>query len=225
VKKAIILILCLALVFTGLSCDDGEDTDDIITEMVASGLVTLSDSYIEGYVNSLELLALTQEVRSGQWEVMEGLLEEVESNQAGALLWFALPDGSYYTVETGEADKNLSDRDYFPGLMDGNEVLGSLVYSKATGRTSIIAAVPVVMEEEVIGGLGASIFLDDLSTMLKTTLDLPDDMVFCATDAEDTVALHSDIELIFSQNPDLPEDAVSKTSPLTGWKFSLGFKD
>jgi len=224
-KRIIILILCLALVFTTLSCDNEEDSDDVNAEIVVSGLVSLADMYIEGYVNSLEPLALTQEVQSGQWEVMEGLLEEVNSNQAGALLWFVLPDGSYYTIETGKTDQNLSDRAYFPGLMDGNEVLGPLVSSKATGKTSIIVAVPVVTEEEVIGGLGASIFLDDLSTMLKTALDLPDDMVFYATDDEDMVAIHSDMELIFSQNPDIPQDAVSKTSLLTGWQFFLGFED
>jgi len=225
VKKVFILVLCLALVFTILGGDEQEDSDDINVEMGVAGLVSVSDIYIESYINSLKPLAMTQEIQSGQWEVMEGLLDEVNSNQTGALLWFVLPDGSYYTIETGKTDQNLSDRDYFPGLMAGNEVLGPLVSSKATGKTSLIVAIPVVKEEEVIGGLGASIFLDDLSIMLTTALGLPDDAVFCATDDEGTVALHSDTELIFSQNPDLPQDVVSKTSPLIGWQFSLGFED
>jgi len=192
--------------------------------MVISGLVALADAHIEVYVNSLEPLALTQEVKSGQWEVMKGLLEAVNNNQTEALLWFVLPDGSYYTVEKGKTDQNLSDRDYFPGLMGGNEVLGPLVASKVTGKKSIITAVPVEIEGEVIGALGASIFLDDLSNMLTTALDLPNGMVLCAIDDENMVALHSDTELIFTQNPDLPQNAVFKTSPLTGWEFSLGFE-
>lgn len=224
-RKFIILVLCLVLVFTTLGCEDQKGSDDFHMEMEVSSLVALADIYIESYINSLEPLAITQEVKSGQWETIMGLLEKVNSNQAGALLWFVLPNGSYYTVELGMTDQNLSDRDYFPGLMAGNEVLGSLVYSKATGKTSIIAAVPVVKEEEVIGALGASIFLDDLSTILAAVLDLPYDMVFGATDNEGTVALHSDTELIFDQNPDIPHDAVFKTSPLTGWRFFLGFKD
>jgi len=213
-------------VFTTLSCGNQENSDSVDTDIVISGLVALADTHIEGYVNSLEPLALTQEVKSGQWEVMKGLLEAVNNNQAEALLWFVLPDGSYYTIEKGKTDQNLSDRDYFPDLIiDGKEVLGPLVESKATGNKSIIAAVPVKVEGEVIGALGASIFLDDLSNMLTTALDLPSGMVFCAIDDENMVALHSDTELIFTQNPDLPQNAVFKTSSLTGWEFSLGFED
>ena len=226
VKKVIIILgLCLALIVTTLGCGGGEGSVKINMEMGVSALVALADSYIEGYVNSMEPLAMTQEVQSGQWEDMLGLLEKVDDIQIAATVWFVLPDGSYYTVELGKTDQNLSDRDYFPGLMAGNEVLGPLVFSKSTGKASVIAAVPVVREDEVIGALGASIFLDDLSTMLAAALDLPDDMMFCATDDEGKIALHSDTELILEQDPDLPENVVFKTSTLTGWRFALGFKD
>jgi hypothetical protein len=226
VKKAIIILgLCLALVVTTLGCGEGEGSVEINMEMGVSALVALADSYIEGYVNSMEPLAMTQEVQSGQWEDMVGLLEKVDDTQVAATVWFVLPNGSYYTVELGKTDQNLSDRDYFPGLMAGNEVLGPLVFSKSTGKISLITAVPVVREGDVIGALGASIFLDDLSTMLAAALDLPDDMVFCATDDEGNIALHSDTELILEQNPDLPQKVVFKTSLLTGWRFALGFKD
>jgi hypothetical protein len=140
-------------------------------------------------------------------------------------MWFVLPDGSYFTVDLGKTNQNLSDRAYFPRLMAGNEVLGDLVISKSTGKKSLIAAVPVKKEGEVIGGLGVSIFLDDLSTTLAEELQLPDDMVFYATTADNNVALHSDTELILAENPDLPKHVVSETSPLTGWRFALGFKD
>jgi len=226
VRKVIIILgLCLALIVTTLGCGKGEGSVKINMEMGVSALVALTDSYIESYVNSMEPLAMTQEVQSGQWEDMLGLLEKVDDIQIAATVWFVLPDGSYYTVELGKTDQNLSDRDYFPGLMAGNKVLGPLVYSKSTGKASVIVAVPVVREDEVIGALGASIFLDDLSTMLAVALDLPDDMMFCATDDEGKIALHSDTELILEQDPDLPENVVFKTSPLTGWRFALGFKD
>jgi hypothetical protein len=60
---------------------------------------------------------------------------------------------------------------------------------------------------------------------LAGELQLPDDMVFYATNEEGNVALDSDTELILADNPELPKHVVSETSPLTGWRFALGFKD
>jgi hypothetical protein len=226
VKKVVIILgLCLALIVTTAGCGGGEGTVKINAEMGVSALAALADSYIEGYVNSMEPLAMTQEVQSGQWEDMEKLLEKVDDTHIGGTVWFVLPDGSYYTVELGKTNLNLSDRDYFPGLMAGDEVLGPLVVSKSTGEASLIAAVPVVREGEVIGALGTSIFLDDLSTRLAVAIDLSDDMMFCATDDDGKVALHSDTESILEQDPVLPENVVFKTSLLMGWRFALGFKD
>ena len=224
-KVVIILGLCLALIVTTAGCGGGEGTVTINAEMGVSALAALADSYIEGYVNSMEPLAMTQEVKSGQWEDMKKLLEKVDDAHIGGIVWFVLPDGSYYTVELGKTNLNLSDRDYFPGLMAGDEVLGPLVVSKSTGEASLIAAVPVVRGGEVIGALGTSIFLGDLSTRLAAAIDLSDDMMFCATDDDGKVALHSDTESILEQDPVLPENVVFKTSLLMGWRFALGFKD
>jgi presenilin-like A22 family membrane protease len=173
----------------------------------------------------LEALAMTQEVQSGDWEEMVGLLANVEQAQVPNIVWFVLPDGSYYTVELGKTDQNLSNRTYFPGLMAGNNVLGDLVVSKATGKKSLVVASPVIREGEVIGGLGASLFLDDLSNTISEELALPDDMVFYATTPAGEVVLHSDTQLIFETSPNLAKNVVFETSPLTGWRFALGYKD
>jgi len=220
-----ILAVCLVLVVGALGCGGNEQADRMDTSVGASALVALADSHISSYASALEALAITQEVQSGDWEEMVGLLARVEQDQVLGTVWFVLPDGSYYTVELGKTDANLSDRAYFPGLMAGNKVLGDLVVSKSTGKKSLIAASPVVRDGEVIGGLGVSIFLDDLSTTLAEELALPDDMVFYATTEAGEVALHSDTQVIFETSPVLAENVVYETSPLTGWRFALGFKD
>ena len=225
-KKVISIVgVCLALLVAALGCGGGKDTGKVDIKMGVSALVALADSHIASYVNSMEALAMTQEVQSGDWDEMVGLLAMVEQAQVQGTMWFVLPDGSYFTVELGKTNLNLSDRAYFPRLMAGNNVLGDLVISKSTGKKSLIAAVPVKQEGEVIGGLGTSIFLDGLSTTLAGELQLPDDMVFYATTADNKVALHSDTEVILAENPNLSKHVVSETSPLTGWCFALGFKD
>jgi hypothetical protein len=80
-------------------------------------------------------------------------------------------------------------------------------------------------EGKVIGGIGASIFLDDLSNTLTKELSLPDDMVFYATTEAGNVTLDSDTQLIFEPSPILAKNVVYETSTLTGWRFALGYKD
>ncbi len=222
-KVFVVLSFCLALMLIAPGCGSG--TNKIDAEMGVSALVTLAEGHINGYMNSLEALAITQEVRSAQWEEMEELLEKVEDAGTGGIAWFVLPDGSYYTVDLGLTDQNLSDRDYFEGLMDGNKVLGPLVVSKATGKESLVAAVPVRSGGDVIGAVGSSIFLEELSSRLASDIDLPDDMMFWATTEDGDIALCSDPSMILKENAELPEGGVSKTSPLTDWQFTLAYKD
>lgn len=224
-KVIVILCLCLALVMPGLSCGSGAGEVKIDAEVGASAIAALADSHIKGYVDSMEALAMTQEVQSAHWQSMEGLLQRVDEAGTGGTLWFVLPDGSYYTVEQGLTDQNLSDRDYFDGLMDGNKVLGSLVESKSTGKKSLIAAVPVKRGGQVVGAVGSSIFLDELSITLASEIDLPNDMVFWAVNQDGDIALHSDTDMILEQADGLPEGVAYETSPLTGWEFALAFKD
>ncbi len=130
--------ICLLLTVVALGCGGNEQADRMDTKVGVSAVVALADSHISSYSNVLEALTMTQEVQSGDWEEMVGLLAKVEQDQVLNIMWFALPDGSYYTVELGKTDQNLSNRTYFPGLMSGNNVLGDLVVSKATGKKSLL---------------------------------------------------------------------------------------
>jgi hypothetical protein len=225
-KKVVgILGVCLMLVVGALGCGGNQQADRMDTSVGVSAVVALAESHISSYADVLEALTMTQEVQSGDWEEMVGLLAKVEQDQVLNTIWFALPDGSFYTVELGLTDQNLSNRTYFPALMAGNNVLGDLVIGKTASKKSLIAASPVIREGEVIGGLGASIFLDNLSNTIGEELALPDDMVFYATTEAGEVVLHSDTQVIFETSPNLAKNVVYETSPLTGWRFALGYKD
>ena len=224
-KVIVILSLCLALVMTGMSCGSGAGNVKIDPGMGVSALVALADSHIKGYVDSMEALAMTQEVQSARWEDMAALLKKVDDAGTGGTVWFVTPDGSYYTVEQGKTDQNLSDRAYFPGLMAGSEVIGPLVVSKSTGKASLIAAVPVIREGEVVGAIGCSIFLEELSMTLASEIKLPNDMIFWATNQDGNIVLDSDTNMIMKEAAGFPKSVASEPSPLTGWEFALAFKD
>lgn len=219
--------------------------------MSGSAGIALTENHLQSLVSTMQVLALTEEVRAGSWEGMEGLLSRFSQDQSPAAVWFALPDGSYYTVEVGKASGNLSDRSYFPKVMAGATVVGDLVVSKSTGKQSVIAAVPVNNGGQVAGALGISVYLDDLSEIVVEELQLPDNMVFYAVNDEGYLALDSDTQWIMQKASDLgsstfsqavdemlskkegnatyelggmSETVVFKTSTLTNWCFALGVR-
>lgn len=218
-------------------------------QALLSAVGSLADAHLLQTRHALEILALTAEVRSGQWENMERLVGASVPSMLPQLLWFARPDGTYFAAAGGLADQKLSDRDYFPKLMAGEVVCGDLVVSKATGKKAVIIAVPVKEGERVVGGIGASIFVDDLSQLLNERLKLPPGSLFYALTPNGVTAFHIDPKLDFVdprqlQNPNLsdavetilsraagevsyefngsPRRVYFNTSALTGWRVAFG---
>jgi len=254
IRLILVLLVCSALLVAVVGCGKENTTSSVFTvngEMELATAVALTDNHIQSLVNTMQVLAMTDEVKAGSWEGMQSLLSRFSQDQIPALEWFALPDGSYYAVGVGKASGNLSDRPYFPKVMSGATTIGDLLVSKATGRTSMMATIPVKNGGEVIGALGASVYLDDFSKILVQELQLPEDMVFYAVDDQGYIALHSDTQWLmqkasdmgsstFSQAVDemlskkegnatyqfggMSETVVYKTSTLTSWCFALGIR-
>src|SRR5262245_49537933 len=101
------------------------------------------EEHLAGVLNTIKALAATDEVQSADWDRMKGALMEIGSRMPDATtLWFANPDGSYYTVQKGATGLNMSDRAYFPPLMAGKDVNDSLVVGRSTGERQIIVGTP-----------------------------------------------------------------------------------
>jgi hypothetical protein len=166
--------------------------------VVLSSLMVVTDSYIKAIAGELEVVSLTEEAASGDWQRIRPLLENIQKQEKGdAIAWFALPDGSYYTVDDGITDKNLKDRAYFPKVLAGQSSIGELVVSKSTGQVSTIIAVPVKKGGSVAGILGVSLFTRKLSTQLKSDLGFKDDMIFFALNKEHITVINSNPDRVF----------------------------
>ncbi len=221
-------------------------------EVGLSSLIALVEGHIGSMMRTMEVLAMTDEVKSANWNNMQALLtkfNEFQNPTVPSLAWFAFPNGSYYAVGIGLTDKNIADRPYFPKVMAGEAVLGDLVVSKATGKKAMVAVVPVENQEEIIGALGTSIYLDSFSEILVEELALPEDMVFYALNEEGYTALHSDTKYLLEEPDKMRSETLSaaveemmskeegqvtyefegftktvlfKKSTLTGWHVALG---
>jgi methyl-accepting chemotaxis protein len=225
-KKTLGIVgLCLVLlgVASLCSCKDGKSEADL--RMGAAGVAALTDSYIENCLKTLEIMAIIDEVGSGDWDTMLPVLTKADDVMLPGPTWFALPDGSYYVVGMGKTDKNISDRAYFSVVMSGSNTYSELVVSRSTGEKALVTAVPVFEDEKVIGVLGVSVFLEDLSNTISEQLSLSDDIVFYALTAANQVALHTDTEMILGEKPEPMKNSVSHLAPFTGWQITLGYNN
>ena len=214
-----------------------------------ASLISLSDGHLQKMADVLEVLAASEAARSADWSRISGPLADAARRNVAALVWFALPDGSYWTVGSGKAAGNLASRAYFPKLLTGHTVFGDLVVSTATKKSAAIVAVPVrASGGAIVGVLGSSIFLDSLSVRLAREMNLPDDITFYSIDAQPIGALNRNVDLIFAEPLKLGADlsrairqmmsredgvvsyeflngrrtVVYRKSPRTGWWYALG---
>ncbi len=250
-----VLIMACCLPAAGYCGTHKAGTDEAVTKRQAdmrsllNAYSAFADDYFSSIIRGLRLLASTGEVKSGKWDVMEGLLTEFDkSGIATAAVWYAMPDGGYYTVEKGLTGENLSDRPYFPGLVKGREVAGELVISRSTGKRAAVFAVPVRTGDEITGALGVSLSVEGVSRLLNEKMGLPPDLVFYALDTKGQASLHEKPELLFAYPSDMGSETLNeavkkmmsesegvvnyefqgkktvyfKKSPLTGWVYALG---
>jgi hypothetical protein len=213
-----------------------------------SAFASYTDLRLRSVQESLEILAATTEARSGRWEDMKGLVAGYQESDGGLVAWYARPDGTYWTGDKGRMSVTLSDRDYFPDLMAGRDILGALVISKSTGQRSAVIAVPLKRGGKVVGAIGASVFLERLSNEVASALSLGRDAAFFALAPNGLTTLHRKVDRHFLDPRDLGSDslkaaanemlsktsgtvayefdqtrkkALYRTSPLTQWRFVL----
>ncbi len=245
--KGILLGVVLFVVILPVFAADRPSADKDAQSLL-SAFVSYTDLRVRSVQQSVEILAATSEVKSGKWEAMKGLLEGYQKADGKLVVWYVLPDGTYYTGDKGLMDVKLSDRSYFGDLMAGKKIVGSLVVSKSTGQRSAVIAIPVVDGGKVVGGVGATLFLDRLAEEIVSVLNLRPELSFFALAPDGRTTLHRNTDRHFldprEQGSDTMKKAVDemlaknagettyffdnmnkrvtyKTSPLTQWKFAI----
>ncbi|PIX53214.1 MAG: hypothetical protein COZ50_14310 [Zetaproteobacteria bacterium CG_4_10_14_3_um_filter_54_28] len=220
-------------------------------QSLLAAFASYTDLRLLSIQQSLEILASTTAAKSLTWERVEPLLRGYQESDGGLIVWFARPDGIYFTVDKGKVEKKLSDRSYFPALISGEKIDGELVVSKSTGKRSVVVAVPVIEEGKVVGAIGASVILDTLAEQVSASLALPSNISFFALAPSGLTALHKKTEREFLDprelgsetlkkaanemltNPagvtsymfdNVTKKAVYRSSPLTQWKFVIVFQ-
>ncbi len=168
-RKISFLILVFVILIFGCS---KSKPDAKVDEMLTTSINTV-DQIIQDELDRLHQIAELKEVKEGNWEFIKAALTENETDRIKSLYWYSLPSGSYFTSEKDKVEANLSSRGYFPDLLAGNDVVGYPIIGKTSDRKSFVIAVPVIVEEEVYGILGTSIYLDEMWDFLNDKLIIP----------------------------------------------------
>jgi hypothetical protein len=208
------LCLCFLLVFDiavsqagngdrGFFSDEHNKTEqpkyDIDASVVIGAGAALIESHLNYALTSLRLIAASPSTRSGIWPEIKPGLQTLSEAIPGAALYIE-PDGGYYSVDKGYTGLNLSDRDYFRPLFAGREIHGALIYSRSTGKKSVLIAVPAIEKDEVTGAVALSIFLDDFQELISKSLNLPADYLWYVLNEQGNTVLHPRSDFVF-MNP------------------------
>ncbi len=251
VVKRVFLVVVLFLLFVAAP-GRAETLPEPAVQSILSAFMSYTDLRIASVQRSLEILASTSEARSGEWDSMRELLAGYQASDEGLIVWYVRPDGTYYTLSKGLVDVTLSDRSYFPDLMAGRPVVGALVISRSTDRRSAVIAVPVMDGDVVLGAIGATLFLDDLSEQIDSVLALGPGTTYFALNHDGLTTLHRRVDRHFLDPRELGSEplktaveemlsatsgqasyefddsaktAVYTTSPLTQWRFAIATSD
>ena len=150
-------------------------------------------------------LALALYTRNGDWPLIKKDLERrldiikrdhKDYNYPGIYLYIK-PDGNYYTHVRNLTGENISDRAYFNTLLNGNPVKGYPVISRSTGIKSCVFAVPSFKGTQPTGFVGMSLYMKPLNAYLNERMNLDDETVYFALNA-DKIVLSSDESYLFS---------------------------
>lgn len=243
----IVILAVLPFARDAAAVTDEGPTGDASSRLGA--YAALVDQRIDHVRTALRIIAATENASSGDWRRIKGPLAVLQSSDpALAAVWFAKPDGAYYTVGAGLIGHSLKDRDYFPTLMAGREVIGELVVSRSTDKRSAVIAVPVRAGGRIIGALGVSLAVETVAADIDKDLALPPQIMFSALDRRGQIALHRQSSLIFEfanqlGSPTLTEavgrmltepegtvryqfqgaerTAIFRRSEITGWVYIL----
>lgn len=240
------LALFAAAATSALAAPDDCTGDERIA---LSAYRALAEDHLSGILAAEHAIAATTDAQSTDWTRIKPALASLARDvTTEAAVWYAMPDGRYYTVDDDLNKESLQDRAYFPALLAGTPVNGALVISKSTGHRSIIVAAPVIKNGKVVAAIGVSVRARLLAAMIAEKTRMPDNLIFYALDAEGRTAIHKDPERMFEFPSDMgdrslraavntilkaPSGSVSyefrgkkkkalfETSGILGWHFVL----
>ncbi len=124
--------------------------------------------WIDTRKREMGILASSPIVTDGNYDNIVNYLQN-ESKRDGIYMRFLLADLNGNTYYTDGSKSNLAERAYFQQAKAGKVVVSDPVIAKVDGRAVVVIATPIIKNGSVVGVLGGTVTMDDLT---KLVLDI-----------------------------------------------------
>lgn len=132
-------------------------------ELLAEEGRKLVESRVEIQVRMAEMVAAREDIANMDWEIQQPILiREVEKSEFLSMA-IVYPDGTTY--DYSGIIINLGDRDYVKKAFNGEVGISDISVARGTEELSMMYAVPIKKESEIVGVLVARASADFLSTV------------------------------------------------------------
>lgn len=179
---------------------------EILTDNLEKNLTSLAVSsskevglWLDARKAEVVTLANTPLITSGRLEdKMSHLKNEVNRNNLYETFFIADNSGNY--VITSGSPGNVSDREYFKNVMQGKVVVSDPVVSRATGKTVIVVASPIMKNGKINGLLGGTVPIDDISQRIGA-IKAGDTGYAYMVQGDGLIIAHKDESVLMKLNP------------------------
>ncbi len=182
--------------------------------------------WMAGNINELKAYANSSDVKSMNWDLIEPYLKKQVSSKLDIYdhLFVANIQGDYSTTLLRNAG-NVSDRAYFPKVMQGLTVVSDPVISKSTGNQISVIAVPIRNSDgEVIGLLGGALNLVKLYHFIENSGISDPDSYSYIVDKMGTIITYPDTSYIMKENITVQSELVEDSLVAASAKILNNYK-
>jgi len=175
--KIIIVMLFISLVpflcFWGLTWRETNERIRLDTESLmaqtAKGLGNQVDSWVNNNVSILKTAARLPGILSMERELQEPILRTIHDEYPWVYLAFTVGiDGMNVARSDDVPLKDYSDRQYYKDVIKGKNLSWQTVVGKTSKKPSLVLAVPIKFNNQLVGVVAAVMTVDDISQSIAT---------------------------------------------------------
>ncbi len=158
------------------------------------------DNYFMTHVERLQNMVTSSDLRSMDEDTQMSFLQEKMTEYPEYLALFVADTNGDGFSTTG-ATFNISDREYFQEIMNGASIsISDMIFSRSTGESSFVVAVPLHDQNGNLIGLGASTFTTDTFNEIVTGIEIGETGYAFVTQDDGLIISHPNSEYVAEQN-------------------------
>ncbi|MGM0410086.1 MAG: bifunctional diguanylate cyclase/phosphodiesterase, partial [Bacillota bacterium] len=159
----------------------------------------LVDHWISDFEKKLEIYANTEIMKKGSWKEKKNYLQTELTSRLDEYFFFFMADtdGNYSTTLRNDAG-NISNREYFPKIMEDKTIISDPVISKSTSEAIIVIGTPIKNNGEIEGMLAATVKLSELSSYINR-FNNNENVYSFLINGEGKIIAHPDQDKLYNQ--------------------------